>query len=191
MMEFARLEVYVFISLLIFLARVADVSIGTIRIVFVSKGLKYAAPILGFFEVLIWLTAMTKIFENLDYWFYSIFYAAGFATGTWVGLWIEERIAIGNRHLRIITQHHSEELVGQLSRSGYGVTSLKADGSKGKVDIIFCILPRADVPKALQLIQEIHPEAFYTIEEVKLANKGVFPMSHKQISRLGNWRPGK
>ena len=86
---------YVILPLLIFLARIADVSIGTIRIVMVAKGQKMIAPILGFFEVLIWLLAISKIMQNLDNWVCYVAYGAGFATGNYIGMIIEEKLAMG------------------------------------------------------------------------------------------------
>ncbi|MCU4155993.1 DUF2179 domain-containing protein [Carboxylicivirga sp. A043] len=165
---------YIAIPLLIFLSRVADVTIGTLRIVFLSKGFKVLAPVLGFFEVLIWLLAMTKIFENLDNWFYFIAYAGGFAMGNYIGLIIEERIALGVVNIRIITQKSGVELIKNLSESGYGVTHLDAHGSKGPVHIIYCILKRKDVAEVTEIIKRFNPKAFYTLEDIRFTNSGVF-----------------
>ena len=92
---------YVLMPLLIFLARICDVSIGTMRIIFVSKGKRNIAPILGFFEVLIWITAISKIMQNLDNYVNYIAYAAGFATGNFVGMIIEEKLAMGIQMIRV------------------------------------------------------------------------------------------
>ncbi|MBI9062192.1 MAG: DUF2179 domain-containing protein [Marinilabiliaceae bacterium] len=166
---------YIAIPALIFIARVADVSIGTIRIVFISKGLKVLAPLLGFFEILIWLLAMSKIFENLDNWFYFIAYAGGFAMGNYLGLKIEERLALGYVNIRIITQKSGMDLIQKLSDNGYGVTYMNAHGSKGQVNVIYCILKRKDVSQITALIKEFNPKAFYTLEDIRFANLGVFP----------------
>ena len=133
---------WILIPALIFFARVSDVSIGTIRIVFVSKGLKLLAPLLGFFEILIWLLAMTKVFENLDNWLYFIAYSAGFSAGNYVGLLIEEKLAIGHANLQIITQKPGNELAEKLSEKGFGVTWHEAFGSRGKVTVIYCVIKR-------------------------------------------------
>ncbi len=166
---------YVAIPALIFLARVADVSIGTIRIVFVSKGLKILAPVLGFFEILIWLMAMSKIFENLDNWFYFIAYAGGFATGNYIGLKIEERLALGYVNIRIITQKSGADLIAKLAEKGYGVTYMNAHGSKGQVNVIYCVLKRKNIDDITAMIKEFNPKAFYTMEDIRFANSGVFP----------------
>jgi len=178
---------WIIIPILIFLARVTDVSLGTLRIVFVSKGLKVIAPILGFFEVLIWLLAVSRIFSNLDNWLYFIAYAGGFATGNYVGLLIEERLAIGFINIRIITQLSGEELIIRLSKEGFGVTSVDATGSLGKVNIIYCVLKRSDYKRVAELIHEYNPKAFFTIEDIRFANKGVFqePKGKTRFMRKG------
>ncbi len=165
---------YIAIPLLIFLSRVADVTIGTLRIVFISKGLKLLAPLLGFFEILIWLLAMTKVFENLDNWLYFVAYAGGFAMGNYVGLKIEEHLALGFVNLRITTQKPGTELIQTLSAAGYGVTYMNAFGSKGHVNVIYCVLKRKDIPEVTGFIKKFNPKAFYTLEDIRLANSGVF-----------------
>ncbi len=183
---------WVLIPSLIFIARVADVSIGTIRIVFISKGLKLLAPILGFFEIFIWLLAMTKVFENLDNWFYFIAYSAGFAVGNYIGLLIEEKLALGYANLQIITQKSGIDLARKLSEEGFGVTWNDANGSRGKVTVIYCVIKRSNFPRVSEVIKKYNPRAFFTIEDIRFANQGVFPMRTIQRS-FGQfpWRKGK
>lgn len=184
--------VYIVIPLLIFLSRIADVTIGTIRIVFVSKGFKFLAPLLGFFEVLIWLIAMSKIFENLDNWVYYAAYAGGFATGNYVGLLIEERMALGFISIRIITRLSGEKLITKLANAGYGVTHMKAQGGKGNVNVIFCIIKRKAVTKVIEIVKEYNPKAFYTIEDIRFANLGYLPSSDRlKKRRFSPLRKGK
>jgi uncharacterized protein YebE (UPF0316 family) len=184
--------IWVLIPALIFFARVADVSIGTMRIVFISKGLKFLAPVLGFFEIFIWLLAMTKIFENLDNWFYFIAYSAGFATGNYIGLLIEEKLALGYANLQIITQKSGIDLGRKLSEEGFGVTWNDANGSRGQVTVIYCVIKRTNFHRATEVIKKYNPRAFYTIQDIRFANQGVFPM--RTIERgFGSfpWRKGK
>ncbi|MGQ1890573.1 DUF2179 domain-containing protein [Thermophagus sp. OGC60D27] len=185
------LHTWILIPLLIFFARVSDVTIGTIRIVFISKGLKVIAPFLGFFEIFIWLIAMTKIFQNLDNWFYFVAYSAGFATGNYIGLLIEEKLALGYANLRIITQQPGLELARKLSESGFGVTWHNAQGSRGEVTVIYCVIKRSSFKEAAQLIKEFNPKAFYTIEDVRFANQGVFPMRVNRSNVYFPRRKGK
>ncbi|HBB92894.1 MAG TPA: hypothetical protein DC042_14560 [Bacteroidales bacterium] len=182
----------IIVPLLIFLARIGDVSIGTVRIIFVSKGYRYLAPLLGFFEVFIWLMAMTKILENLDRWYYYLAYCGGFATGNFIGIIIEEKIAIGYTAVRVITKVPAEELIKQLTDAGYGVTFHTAQGSTGTVDVVYTIIKRSELPATVSLINKFNPDAFYTVEELKAVNRGIHPFaSSSKISPFRRWRQGK
>lgn len=187
----SNLFIYGVVPLLIFLARVSDVTIGTLRIVFVSKGFKFLAPILGFFEIFIWLIAMSKIFQNLDNWFYYVAYALGFATGNYVGLKIEERMALGYVNLRIITALSGEMLIKSLAKAGYGVTHIDAQGSQGDVNVIFCIVKRKCIDNITSLIKEHNPNAFYTIEDIRFAKLNTVPAERLAKRRFSPLRKGK
>lgn len=166
---------WIVLPLLIFCARACDVSISTVRIIFLSKGKKVWAPVLGFFEILIWLLAIRQIFLNLTNPLCYIAYAGGFATGTYVGMLIEEKLAIGFEVIRIITKKNAQALINQLSDKGYGVTSMEAQGRTGKVHVIFTIMKRSDIPSALNVIKKLNPKAFYTIENINSVQEGIFP----------------
>jgi len=179
---------WVVLPLLIFLARVADVTLGTMRIVFVTRGSRLWSPILGFFEVMIWLLAMQQIFRNLDNWVCYVAYAAGFATGNLVGLILENHIAIGRVAVRIITRRDSRRLVRWFRENGFGLTQVDARGTKGFVKIIFMIINRKDLSRVTEMVTHYNPRAFYTIENVQRAREGVFPVplrTRKNGKRLG------
>jgi len=178
---------YILLPGLIFLARVMDVTIGTIRIIMVSKGHKFWAPVLGFFEVIIWLVAITKIIENLDNWLCYIAYGLGFAAGNYVGLIIEEKMALGIVKLQIITRKEAPKLIENLREAGYGITHHNAQGSNEKVSIIHSIIKRSEIRKVENIIKTTNPKAFYSIEDIKFVNEGVFPMAKTRI----RWRKGK
>ncbi len=163
--------VYIILPLLVFLARIIDVSIGTLRIIFVAKGLKYFAAILGFFESLIWLIAVTQVMQHLNSWETYVAFACGFAAGNFVGVVLEERIAVGNLLIRIITQKEANELVEVLWKAGYGVTSLDARGESGPVKLIFSITKRRNLAKIIAIIKQYNPNAFYTIEDMRYVNQ--------------------
>ncbi|MFB1009089.1 MAG: DUF5698 domain-containing protein [Sulfurospirillum sp.] len=124
------------IPLLIALARITDVSIGTLRIIFVSKGLRLWAPILGFFEVSIWLMAISKVMANLTNPINYIAYALGFSLGNYIGMFIESRLALGMVVVRIITKRDSHVLVAALRALRYSVTVADAEGNTGAVNIM-------------------------------------------------------
>lgn len=170
-----KIYALVVLPIFIFIARILDVSLGTIRIVFISKGFKYLVPIIGFFEILIWLLAIGQIMQNLSNIYYYIFYAAGFAVGNFVGMHIEERLSIGTQIIRVITRKSASELLETLKSKGYGITSSEAKGNKGQVKIIYAIINRRDVKNIITLIKKYNPNAFYTIEDVKFVSKKVLP----------------
>lgn len=179
----STLFTYFLLPGLIFLARVLDVTIGTIRIVMVSKGYKIWAPILGFFEVLIWLIAITKIMQNLDNWLGYIAYGLGFAAGNYVGLIIEEKMALGIVKLQIITRREAGKLIENLTNAGYGITHHNAKGSNENVSIIYSIIKRSEIKKVAEIIVSTNPKAFYSVEDVKFVNEGVFPLAKARFNR--------
>jgi uncharacterized protein YebE (UPF0316 family) len=151
---------FIFVPAFIFTARIFDVTLDTIRIIFVSRGMKYLAPIIGFFEVLIWLIAITQIFSNLTNPLYYVAYAGGFAMGNFIGIIIEEKMAIGTVVIRIITQKDATDLIDFLKCTGCGVTHVDAQGAMGPVKIIFTIVKRKDVDQVLEIIRQYNPLAF-------------------------------
>jgi len=192
----SSLFTYIFMPLLIFLARICDVSIGTLRIIFVSKGKRNIAPVLGFFEVLIWITAISKIMENLDNYINFIAYAAGFATGNFVGMIIEEKLAMGILMIRVFANERGSELVQTLNQRGYGATVVEAHGARENVHLIYSIVKRNELENVLDIITRFNPNAFYTIEDVKAVNEGIFtPNKPNSIFPFSNilrqWRKGK
>jgi len=162
---------YIIIPLLIVIARVTDVSIGTMRVIFVSKGYKLFAAMCGFFEVLVWIIAISQIMKNLTNPLYYIAYAAGFATGNYVGMFIEEKIALGNALIRVITPNDVSDLTEYLKDQNYGITLHDAEGMFGMVKILFTIIPRSEIDPVVSYIQKVNPQAFYTIEDVRFVNE--------------------
>jgi uncharacterized protein YebE (UPF0316 family) len=184
---------WIILPILIFLSRLGDVTMATIRHIFVSKGLRKIVPILGFFEVLIWLVAMRQVFSHLDNLACFIAWAGGFSAGTYLGMYIEERLAIGTQMVRIITNEPILELTEALKNTHQGVTVVDGQGAMGPVKLIFTIVKRANKKSVLNLIQKHTPKAFYTIEDVKSFEHGVFSENGKStpISRLFSVGAGK
>ena len=161
---------------LIFCARIIDVSMGTVRVIFVSRGLKYLAPVVGFFEILIWLLAIGQIMKNLSNPACYIAYAGGFAMGNFVGICIAEKLSLGIALIRVVTTKDALPLVEHLKAKNYGVTSIDGHGTSGQVKVVFTIVPRREVYSVVELIKKFNPQAFYSIEEVGFVEKGVFPL---------------
>ena len=170
---------------LIFIARVIDVSMGTVRVIFVSRGLKYLAPLVGFFEILIWLLAIGQIMKNLSNPACYIAYAGGFAMGNFVGIWIAEKLSLGVVLIRVVTKKDASELVEYLRSAEYGVTSVDGHGTAGQVKVVFTIVPRREVQSVASLIKKFNPNAFYSVEEVGFVEKGIFPP--RQIGSFANF----
>jgi len=176
---------YIIVPLLIFSARVCDMSLDTIRVIFMSKGIQYLPAIIGFFEVIIWLIAIGQVMNNLTNAVCYIAYGAGFATGTFVGMAIEEKLSLGLTSVRIISKEDPVELIKFLRSQNYGVTSIDGEGSSGKVKMVFTIIKRQDLTHVIGIIKDFHPNAFYSIEEVKSVSEGVFPKSNSH--RFFRW----
>lgn len=166
---------FVILPLLIFFARVCDVSIATIRIMFVMSGKKKLAPFLGFFEAFIWLIAIGQIIQNIDSVLSYFAYAGGFAAGTFVGMFIEEKLALGRVVMRIITKKPAQELVDFLQDGGYRFASIDGEGNEGKVNIIFTVIKRDQLSQLIHEVKLRNPNAFYTVEGVKRVSDDDLP----------------
>lgn len=151
----------------IFLARILDVSIGTIRIILISRGYRYLAPLLGFFEVLIWLTAISTALQGLHNALSYIIYAGGFATGNYVGMLIEAKLSIGFQSIRIITSKKVSILPLTLVEEGFNITSVDGRSKDGPVSIIYSVVPKKHTEKILNIVKILEPNAFITVEDVK------------------------
>lgn len=166
---------WIVIPILVFIARMSDVTLATLRNIFIHKGFRKIVPIIGFFEVLIWLIAMKQVLGRVDNAAAYLAWAGGFAMGTYVGMRIEERLALGNQVIRIITtEPDSTELIKMLRDSNHGLTVVDGMGAKGPVKLLFTIVQRSHMKDIIEKIEAIQPNAFYTIEDVRSAEHGVF-----------------
>ena len=172
---------WVILPVLIFCARICDVSLGTIRVIFITKGVRNIAPLIGFFEVIIWLLAIGQVMNNLTNVASYIAYGGGFAMGTFIGMRIEEKISLGLTSIRIITIEEPSQLVNYLRSQNYGVTTVDGEGSTGQVKMVFSIIRRQDLPDVVEVIKKLHPGAFYSIEDVKSVSEGVFPEERRRF----------
>ncbi len=176
---------YVVLPLMIAIARIMDVSVGTIRLIFVSRGYKYLAPALGFVEVIIWLLAIGQIMQQLDNFMSYIGYGAGFAMGNYIGIILVEKMSIGTVVVRVIPKKDITNLINHLREANYGVTVVDAAGKNGSVQMLFSIVKRKNLDEMLTIINQYNPNAFYTIEEVQTVNEGYFKVSTNKNPLLG------
>jgi uncharacterized protein YebE (UPF0316 family) len=162
---------WVILPLLIFFSRICDVSLSTIRQIFVVSGKRKLAPMLGIFESLLWLLAISTIMKNLDNFACYVGYAAGFATGIFVGMTIEEKLALGKVVVQVITRREVPELIEKLRQSKFGFTFVEGEGKRENVKLIFSVINRHDLPELLDMICTYNPNAFYTVETVRHASQ--------------------
>ncbi len=154
--------------LFIFLAEVLHVTFATIRVLFVARGLKLPAAIFGFMEVLVFLLALGQITSNLSNWVNYIAFASGFASGSVVGLWFEEKIAVGLLSVQIITNNDAQEMIEYLRAENFGVTSVTATGMSGKVRMLVILIKRKHLPRLQSIVEDFHPNAFISVQDVRL-----------------------
>lgn len=165
---------YGVLPLLIFSARICDVTLGTIRVIFISRGLKYYAPVVGFFEILIWLVAIGQIMNNLTNVYCYLAYASGFAGGIFVGILIENKLAMGVCQIRIITHNGAEMLIADLKNAGFDLTCMDAEGIYNPVKIIFTLIKRKEIKNVVRVIKRHNPRAVYTVEDVRFISSSAF-----------------
>lgn len=176
---------WVILPLLIMFSRICDVTIGTIRIILVSKGNKILSPILGFVEVLIWLIAISQIMKNLNNWACYIAYATGFGIGNYIGILLEEKLAMGTLLIRVFTNQEVKPLVDDLQSENHGVTVVEAQGARGKVHMLYIIIQRKYLSDVVSQIQEKASKAFYTVEDIRYAKEGIFQPKHRFLTNRG------
>jgi uncharacterized protein YebE (UPF0316 family) len=177
----STLFTWVILPLLIFFARIMDVSIGTLRLIFVAKGYKFYAPLLGFFEVVIWLLAIGQIMQHLDNFLCYVAYGLGFATGNYLGILLDEKMSLGTVLIRVVPKFDTTNLTNHLREHRFGASLVDIEGMNGKLKMIFTIVKRKDLKEVLGIIQEHNPQAFVTIEDVKTAREGFFRLSRKRM----------
>jgi uncharacterized protein YebE (UPF0316 family) len=172
----SNLYVWVVLPLMVFFARVTDVTLGTLRIIFISRGKRNVAPFLGFVEVFIWITVVSQIVSHAHNILAYLAYAAGFASGAFVGMYIEDRLALGTQVILSIVQERADILTANLHKAGYGVTCVDGEGSNGPVKMIYTVYPRKNLREVLSIIHSTHPNAFLSIQDITSAQAGIFPI---------------
>ncbi len=157
----------VLLTLVIFLARIVDVGLGTVRIMFVNRNMKNVASILGFLEVMVWITITAQVLAQSNSWLHYFSYAGGFAMGNYIGIWFEEQLRIGHQLFRVITHKECTKLIDSLKAENLKITFVDGQGGKGPVKIVLTVIKRKQAPKLIHIIESFDPEAFYSIEDIK------------------------
>ncbi len=157
---------------LIFALRVANMSLDTLRVLMVIRGRKWTAWLLGFVQTLIYVAVLVSVIQDLTNWLNIIAYAAGFATGNVIGMWIEERIALGHVDMRIISPRLGTAIAEKLREAGHAVTEVPARGRDGMVTLLMVSIRRRKIQEIMRLAQEVDPQAFITTEDVQRVRRG-------------------
>jgi uncharacterized protein YebE (UPF0316 family) len=175
------------LPIIIFFGRICDVTLGTLRIIFISKGEKMKAPIVGFFEVFIWVVIISQIFSHATNIFAYLAFAAGYATGNFVGILVENKIGFGYQLFRIYTQKNGVELSKIFNQLGIGSTLIRGEGAVSEVNIIEAVVKRRTEKIVVETLNQFDPDIFYLIEDIRSKQKGIFAYS----SAAGAPRLGK
>lgn len=202
MQEFLSSELFswAILPLLIVLARIIDVTLGTLRIIFVSRGDRTIAPILGFFETLIWIVVISQLMQNLNNPLTYFAYALGFALGNYIGIRAEDKLAMGNLVVRLFVTKGEDELMKKIIDAGFGVTSIKGKGATNEVTVLYSLIKRKSVDSFLEIINVSEEKIFYSVESAKEAHLGIYPLSASNMSNqrreiirklVGGFRKGK
>jgi uncharacterized protein YebE (UPF0316 family) len=158
--------------LFIFVLRVTGVSLSTIRVLLMTRGMKLIAATLGFFEVLVYVLAIGRVVEDLNNIPNLLSYCLGFSAGVLLGMWIEQRIAVGFATIRVISSKNGHQIAQAIHEAGYGATEDWARGRDGLVGIITTVVRRREVETVCAIVREITPSAFITIEETRRVERG-------------------
>jgi uncharacterized protein YebE (UPF0316 family) len=172
---------WVVVPLLIFLARVCDVSLGTLRFIFIAKGMRKVPPLLGFVEVLIWVLAVREVMVNLRNIACLLAYGGGFAMGNYVGMWLEEKLSIGMALVRVVFKTDPTPLTEFMKNNELGYTIVEGEGTREKVKILFSVVKRKNLDRILSAIAACNNNAFYTVENIRSASEGIFPLAEKSV----------
>ncbi len=167
------------VALLIFMLRIVDVSLGTLRMIMITRGKRLLATLLGFVEVTIWVVAVSQVITNLDNIWYVLGYSGGFATGTLLGMWLEEKIALGIVELGVISSEKGTEIVQGIRNAGYGATQLQAQGQSGPVSLTGVVLERKHLEEVISLVSAIDPICLITVNDERRVIRGTLAPGNK------------
>jgi uncharacterized protein YebE (UPF0316 family) len=170
--------------LFIFFAEMCVVTLCTLRTIFITRGMKTLAPMLGFFEVLTWLFAIGEVMKNLSDFRCSLAFALGFTAGTFLGMLIEQALALGSVIVRTITHKDADALVQELRAANYGVTRLPGEGATGPVQMVFTVVPRAELSMVIAILKRFDPDVFYSVDALQSTASGVAPAPRRRVPSL-------
>jgi uncharacterized protein YebE (UPF0316 family) len=161
------------LPVVVFVAELCVVTLATLRIIFIARGKKLLAPAVGFFEITIWLFAISQVMQHLDDPACFLGFAAGFTLGNYLGMLIEKWLALGTVLVKTVTNKDAGELIHRLQTARFGVTSMDAEGTRGPVKVVFSIVPRRELDDVLGIVRGFDPAAVYSVDEIQEAGPGI------------------
>lgn len=187
-----------YLPLLVFVAETSVVTLSTVRTIFITRGWRVLAPILGFFEVSIWLFAIGQVMQNLTRMDCFLAFAGGFSLGNYLGILIEKKLALGDVLVRITTENDASALLQGLKAVALGVTALAGQGPAGPVQVVFTVIKRKELEQVVSIIKTFDWNASYSVNDLQSAD-GVFPAAKRrahpavsaplvQVLRVAGWR---
>jgi len=166
--------------IVIFFLRICDVSLATVRTLLIVRNARILVPFIGFVEVLIWLYAVGTVVQNLSSGYHVLGYALGFAAGNYVGLRLEERMALGLATVQAMLRNGGSTLATKLRDEGFGVTEQVGQGRDGPVEVLYSVIRRRRVPRYVGMVERDAPEAFVVVHEPRMVRRGwLFPRRGK------------
>lgn len=171
-------------ALLIFMLRIIDVSLGTLRMIMITRGKRLWATLLGFVEVTIWVVAVSQVLTNLDNIWYVLGYSSGFAAGTLLGMWLEDKLAIGIVELSVISTERGAEIVRGIRSAGYGATQLQAQGLSGSVSRTDVVVERKHLEEVISLVNAIDPVCLLSVRDERRVIRGTLDPGNRAKLRL-------
>jgi uncharacterized protein YebE (UPF0316 family) len=175
----------ILLPFMIFMTRTVDTSLGTLRHILTSRGNRKAVRIVGFFEVLLWITAIGQVMQHLNHWSCYLAWALGFTVGSMIGFKIEERLALGKHQLRIITPQPVDTFLKAIKELNQGYTVFDGMGANSPVKQIFVILDRKNNKEITALVKEHIPQSFCSVSDVMATDNGVFNPRKREFNLSG------
>lgn len=181
---FAFLDIYPWaLPVAIFFGRICDVSLSTLRIVFIARGERLLSAVVGFCEVFIWVVIISQVLSRTSEMVSFVAYAAGFSAGTYIGLSIEQRLAMGFLKYRVFTLLKGTDLLKLLNKEGFGSTLVHGEGVVSEIDIIETVINRNDAGKVEKIIKDFDPKAFCLVEDIRAKQLGIFSKRQALLQR--------
>ena len=176
------------LCLLVFVFRVCDVTLGTMRTLSIVKGHIAVSVVLGFFEVMIWIVAVSQVIVRLhESWWLALAWAGGFATGNAVGIVVERKLALGTSVVRILSAEHGEEIATTLRSQGHPASTFVGEGPHGPVSLVYAMAPRRLAKDMVRSARRIDPDLLYVSEPAHESNGGV-QLRLRPVPHATGWR---